>query len=252
MFFSDAACQYAQYRSDNSSQFQRNDASCHRTNNANHDDTADDLFLGACIGSINLLLYLCNLFTFSFRQNVFANKHHINDTCNRNRNTDISIFKEAELQFRHTSCFQSNVCQNVRRGTNQGAGTAQASCESQRHELTRSRKLCLCADTHNYRNQAGSSTSVRQERRHNSRNNHKTKHKAVFISTEQFNNCAANFLCKTGVEHRSTYDEHTTKENYSRICKAKEDLVFRNQAQSAASDSCQYGSHSQRNHFGYK
>ena len=131
LFFSDAACQYAQYRSDNSSQFQRNYAGCHRTDNANHDDTADHLFFRSSVGSINLLLYICNLVGFSFRQDVFAKEHHVNDAGNSNRNTDVGIFKEAKLQLRHAGCFQSNVCQNVRRGTNQGAGTAKAGSESQ-------------------------------------------------------------------------------------------------------------------------
>ncbi len=250
LFFSDAACQYAQYRSDNSSQFQRNDAGCHRTNNANHDDTADHLFFRSSVGSINLLLYICNLFGFSFRQDVFAKEHHVNDAGNSNRNTDVGIFKEAKLQLRHTSCFQSNVCQNVRRGTDQGAGTAKAGSESQWHQLTGSGKLCLCADTHNYRNQASGGTGVRQERRHNSCNNHKTKHQAVFIGTKQLYYSAANLLSEAGVKHSSANDEHTAKKNYSRICQAKEDLVLRNQAQCTAGYSSQNRGHCQRNHFG--
>ena len=179
-----------------------------------------------------------------------TDEQHIDDAANGDRNTDICIFKEGELQLRHTSGFQSHVCNDVWRRTDQCAGTAEAGSKCQRHENTGWRKICFLADADDDRNEAGRGAGIREEGRHDSCDDHDADHQLRLTCTENLDDTGADVLGQARVEHRCTDDEHAAKEHDSRISETEEYLFERYQPEQPAANSRSDRGDRQRNLFG--
>ena len=178
-----------------------------------------------------------------------ADEQHVDDTADGDRDTDVSIFEEGELQLRHTSGLQSYVCNDVWRRTDQGAGTAEASSECQRHENAGWRQICFFADADDDWNEAGCGTSIRQECGHDSCDDHDADHQLRLTGAEDFDDTGADILGQARIEHRRTDDEHAAEEYDSGISEAEEYFLQRYQAEQPAANSRSDRSDRQRNLF---
>ena len=105
LFFCQATGKYSNNGTYYSSNFQGYDPRCHTSDNSNHNNTANDLFLSAGFVFQQFFFNIQSKVTAIFWQQIFTNKHHIENTCNSNRNTDPGIFKKAELLICHASRF---------------------------------------------------------------------------------------------------------------------------------------------------
>ena len=179
-----------------------------------------------------------------------TDEQHIDDAANGDRNTDICIFKEGELQLRHTGGFQSHVCNDVWRRTDQCAGTAETGSKCQRHENTGWRKICFFADADDDRNEAGRGAGIREEGRHDSCDDHDADHQLRLTCTENLDDTGTDVLGQTRVEHRRTDDEHAAEEHDSRISETEEYLFERYQPEQPTANSRSDRGDRQRNLFG--
>ena len=179
-----------------------------------------------------------------------TDEQHVDDAADGDRDADICIFKEGELQLRHTSGFQSHVCNDVWRRTDQCAGTAETGRECQRHKNTGWRQIGFFADADDDWDEAGCSTGIREEGRHDSRDDHDADHQLRLTGAEDFDDTSADILGKARIEHRSPDDEHATEKYDGRISEAKEYFLQRYQPEQPTANSRSDRGDRQRNLFG--
>ena len=163
-----------------------------------------------------------------------ADEYHVENACHGNRYTDPGIFKETELKIPHARRFQGYVGDDVRRGTDEGAGTAETRCKGKRHHFTGNGNVRFFTDTDNHRNKTRRGACIGQEGRHDSSNNHNADHQFNFPCTKKLDDLPADILGKTGVKHGGAYDKHTAEEDDRRIGKSQKYLFNRHKAQKPA------------------
>ena len=182
-----------------------------------------------------------------FRNETTADQQHISYDDDGQRNTDECKFEESE--GRESCCGECAGNDNVRRSTDHGDGTADVSCDCQRHQfLGWCNMRCIC-DTYNNRHQAGNRTCVGGYGGKDNGNDHDSCHQRNFIRTCLLYNCDTDCFCEACFKHGRTDNEHTTEKYYGGVGKSGVNLLAGQYAENP-----QYGAgchccYCQRNQF---